>query len=59
MELFKLFGSIFIDTDAAEKSMQKVEQAAEDFMTKFGSGIERPAKGLRSSATRCPLQVRR
>ena len=41
MELFKLFGSIFIDTDAAEKSMQKVEQAAEDFMTKFGSGMEK------------------
>ena len=46
MELFKLFGSIFIDTDAAEKSMQKVEQAAEDFMTKFGSGIEKAGERI-------------
>ncbi len=42
MELFKLFGSIFIDTDAAEKSMQKVEQAAE----KLGSKIEKYGKGI-------------
>lgn len=42
MELFKLFGSIFIDTDAAEKSMQKVEQAAE----KLGSKLEKYGKGI-------------
>lgn len=42
MELFKLFGSIFIDTDAAEKSMQKVEDAAEKLgskLQKYGDGI--------------------
>lgn len=35
MEIFKLFGSIFVDTDAAERSMQKIEKAAE----KLGNGI--------------------
>ena len=35
MELFKLFGSIFVDTDAAEKSMQKLEETA----GKIGKGI--------------------
>jgi len=35
MEIFKLFGSIYIDTDAADKSLQKVEKAAE----KLGNGI--------------------
>ena len=42
MELFRLFGSIFIDTDAAEKSMQKVEQAAE----KLGSKLEKYGNGI-------------
>jgi len=35
MEIFKLFGSIFVDTDTAEKSLQKIDKAAE----KFGNSL--------------------
>lgn len=36
MEIFKLFGSIFVDTDKADKSMQKTESLA----TKLGNGMK-------------------
>ena len=44
MEIFKLFGSIFVNTDAADKSMQKTEKNAESIATKFGNGIKTAAK---------------
>ncbi|MCI8800794.1 MAG: hypothetical protein HFH88_13430 [Lachnospiraceae bacterium] len=44
MEIFRLFGSIFIDTDAAEKSIQKTEKSTEGFASKLGSGIKTAAK---------------
>ncbi len=36
MEIFKLFGSIFVDTDKADKSIQKTEGLA----TKLGNGMK-------------------
>lgn len=44
MEIFKLFGSIFVNTDDADKSMQKTEKNAESIATKFGNGIKTVAK---------------
>lgn len=44
MEIFKLFGSIFVNTDDADKSMQKTEKNAESIATKFGNGIKTAAK---------------
>lgn len=44
MEIFKLFGSIFVNTDEAEKSMSKTEKGAESVASKFGSGIQKAAK---------------
>ncbi len=44
MEIFKLFGSIFVDTDAADKSIQKTEKKAEGFASKLGNGIKTAAK---------------
>lgn len=42
MEIFKLFGSIFINTDAAEKSMKSVGKTMEEIggkVSKFGSRL--------------------
>lgn len=44
MEIFKLFGSIFVNTDEADKSMQKTEKSAENIATKLGTGIKTAAK---------------
>lgn len=44
MEIFKLFGSIFVNTDEADKSMQKTEKSAESIATKFSNGIKTAAK---------------
>lgn len=44
MEIFKLFGSIFVNTDEADKSMQKTEKSAENIATKLGAGIKTAAK---------------
>lgn len=43
MEIFKLFGSIFVNTDDADKSMQKTEKNAESIATKFGNGVKKVA----------------
>lgn len=54
MEIFKLFGSIFVNTDEAEKSMQKTEKSAESVASKLGSGIKTAAKwgaGLVAAST--------
>ena len=44
MELFKLFGSIFVNTDDAESSIQKTTKSAEGFASKLGNGIATAAK---------------
>lgn len=44
MEIFKLFGSIFIDNDEANKSIAKTEKGAESLGSKLGSGIKTAAK---------------
>lgn len=44
MEIFKLFGSIFVDTKDAEKSISKTEGKAEGFASKLGTGIKTAAK---------------
>lgn len=44
MEIFKLFGSIFVNTDEADKSMQKTESNAESIATKLGNGVKTAAK---------------
>lgn len=44
MEIFKLFGSIFVNTDDAEKSMQKTEKGAESVASKFSKGIQAAGK---------------
>ena len=47
MEIFKLFGSIFVDTDKADKSIQKTE----GFVTKLGKGfVEVVKKGAKVAA---------
>lgn len=44
MEIFKLFGSIFVDSDAADKSIKKTGENAEGFTAKLGNGIKTAAK---------------
>jgi len=42
--LFKLFGSIFINSDEAEKSISRTEEKAESLGSKLGNGIKTAAK---------------
>lgn len=54
MEIFKLFGSIFVNTDEADKSMKKTEKGADSIATKLGNGIKTAAKwgaGIVAAAT--------
>lgn len=51
MEIFKLFGSIFVKTDDADKSIQKTEKSAESLAAKFGNGIKTAAKWGAAIAT--------
>lgn len=44
MEIFKLFGSIFVDTDKADASIKKTEKNTESFASKLGNGIKTAAK---------------
>lgn len=44
MEIFKLFGSILIKSDEAEKSIQKTEDKALKLASTFGNGIKTAAK---------------
>lgn len=44
IELFRLFGSIFIDNDEANKSIAKTEEKAEGLGSKLGNGIKTAAK---------------
>lgn len=44
MEIFKLFGSIFVDSAAAQESISKTEKKAESFGSKLGKGIKTAAK---------------
>ncbi len=44
MEIFKLFGSIFVDNEEADKSISKTEKKAEGLASKLGGGIKTAAK---------------
>jgi soluble cytochrome b562 len=44
IELFRLFGSIFIDNEEANKSISKTEEKAEGLGSKLGNGIKTAAK---------------
>ena len=44
MEIFKLFGSIFVDNEEANKSIAKTEEKAEGLGSKLGNGIKTAAK---------------
>lgn len=44
MEIFKLFGSIFVDNEEANKSISKTEEKAEGLGSKLGNGIKTAAK---------------
>jgi len=44
MEIFKLFGSIFVDSEEADKSIAKTEEKAEGLASKLGAGIKTAAK---------------
>ncbi len=53
-EIFKLFGSIFIDSEKAEQSISKTEKKAESLSAKLGKGIKTAAKwgaGIAAGAT--------
>lgn len=44
MEIFKLFGSIFVDNEEANNSIAKTEERAEGLASKLGNGIKTAAK---------------
>ena len=44
MEIFRLFGSIFINSDEAEKSISRTEEKAEGLGSKLGKGIKTAAE---------------
>ena len=44
MEIFKLFGRILVDSDEADKSMQKTESKASKIASTLGNGIKTAAK---------------
>lgn len=44
LEIFKLFGSIFVDTAEAEKSISRTEKKTESLGSKLGNGIKTAAK---------------
>lgn len=44
MELFKLYGSILVDSDQAQQSIQKTTNEADSFAEKLGKGISTAAK---------------
>lgn len=44
MEIFKLFGSVLVKTDEAEKSISKTESKASKFAKTLGGGIKTAAK---------------
>lgn len=44
MEIFKLFGSIFVNTEAADSSIKKTEEGAESIASKFLKGVGIAAK---------------
>lgn len=54
MELFKLFGSILVDNEAANKSISETDKKAEGLGSKLGAGIKTAAKwgaGIMAAAT--------
>ena len=54
LEIFKLFGSIFVNNDEANKSIAKTDEKAEGLATKFVNGAKTAAKwgtGIATAAT--------
>ena len=51
LEIFRLVGSVFVDTDDANKSLQKVDQNAEGFGKTLLNGIGNAAKWAAGIAT--------
>lgn len=51
MEIFKLIGSVFVDTDAANKSLQKTDKNASNFGKTLLNGIGTAAKWAAGIAT--------
>lgn len=44
MEIFKLFGSILVNTDEADKSLAKTDKSAKSVASTLGSGVKTAAK---------------
>ena len=44
MEIFKLFGSVFVNTDEAEKGLKKTDDKAKTVAGTLGNGIKTAAK---------------
>ena len=60
MEIFKLFGSILINSGEAEKSIQKTDSKAQKLATTLGNGIKTAAKwgaGLAAAAAGAAVAV--
>src|SRR5690625_1882663 len=54
MEIFRLFGSIFVDNDEANRSIAKTGKESDSLTKKLGNGIKQAAKwaaGLAAAAT--------
>lgn len=54
LEIFKLFGSIFVNNDEANKSIAKTDEKAEGLATKFVGGVKTASKwgaGIATAAT--------
>lgn len=44
IEIFKLFGSIFVDNEKANKSIAKTDEKAQGLGSRFGAGVKKAAK---------------
>ena len=51
MEIFRLFGSILVDSSEAEKSIQKTGDSAKSLSSKIGSGLQTVGKAAAGIAT--------
>lgn len=45
MEIFKLMGSVFVDTEKADKSLSKTSKEADTLGDKLGKGVKTAANG--------------
>ena len=51
MEIFKLFGSILVDSEQADKSIQKTDENAKGLASSLGSGLKTVGKAAAGIAT--------